>query len=88
MQSHICLFIGLSGDDLRLDSLIVTTHDRKKHAYNPTAIGYWGVAFSTKKDPASKNMRENRGIYLHTLNKYSDDLPQFLFEICQSAASK
>jgi hypothetical protein len=87
MQSHICLFIGLSGNDQRLDSLIVTTMNENKHAYSSSRIGYWGVVFSTSKEPTVSKMWEERGIFLHSLDNYEPDLPRFLFEVCQSAAS-
>jgi hypothetical protein len=87
MQSHICLFIGLSGNDQRLDSLILATKN-DKHAYSSSRIGYWGVAFSTSKDPTVAKMWSERGIFLHCIDKYDPDLPRFLFEVCQGAASE
>lgn len=86
LQSHICMFVGLSGDDPRLDSLIVTTKDDSKHAYTSGGIGYWGVAFGTSKDPSVAKVWAERGIFLQVLEKYDPDLPRFLFEVCQSAA--
>lgn len=86
MQSHICMFVGLSGNDPRLDSLIVTTKKDSKHAYTSGGIGYWGVAFGTSKGPTAAKIWAQRGIYLQVLDKYDPDLPRFLFEVCQSAA--
>jgi hypothetical protein len=88
MQSHICLFIGLSGDDERLDNPMMETKESGKHAYNPTSIGYWGVAFTTSEDPVETRKWAIRGVYLQKLLDYSTDLPEFLFEICQKAALK
>ena len=88
MQSHICLFIGLSGNDERIDNLMMRTHKEKKHAYNPKDIGYWGVAFGVSKDPNDSRRWAKRGIYLQKLDDYHTDPPNFLFEICQNAASR
>jgi hypothetical protein len=88
MQSHICLFIGLSGEDERLDKLIWETKDEGNHAYNTSQTGYWGVAFSASYNQAKARKWEERRIYLQKLDDYHTDLPNFLFEICQSAASR
>lgn len=87
MQSHICLFVGLSGDDERLDALMVETHEKQKHAYNRSETGFWGIAFSTSHDPNVAKTWKARGVFLHKLDGYDKDLPKFLFEICQRAAS-
>jgi hypothetical protein len=88
MQSHTCLFIGLSGDDERLDNLMLRTQSEGKHARNPTETAYWGVAFSTSHDPTDALRWEERGVYLHTLGSYQPDLPRLLFEVCQKAATR
>jgi hypothetical protein len=86
MQSHICLFIGLSGNDERLDNLMLETK-KSKHAYNPSETGNWGVAFSTSRKATDAFWWEERGVFLHTLDDYRIGLPRFLFDICQHAAS-
>jgi hypothetical protein len=85
LQSHVCLFIGLSGDDPRLDSLMVETY-KDKHAYNRSETGYWGIAFSMSSEARITRQWADRGIYLQHLVDYRSDLPKFLFEICQQAA--
>jgi hypothetical protein len=86
MQSHVCLFVGLSGDDGRLNTLI--SESKQRHAYNPGGIGYWGVAVSSSRDAALVRRWRDQGVYLQTVAEYLIDLPKFLFEICQGAAAQ
>lgn len=82
MQSHTCLFIGLSTEDIRVASLMHAS--KGKHAYDPARDGYWGVAFNTSD--ADRQEWADRGIFLFKLADYRVDLPAFLFQICQRAA--
>jgi hypothetical protein len=84
MQSHTCLFVGLSTEDIRIAGLM--HESQKKHAYDSGKDGYWGVAFSTK-DVDRREWAE-RGIFLCQLSDYRHDLPSFVFQICQRAADK
>jgi hypothetical protein len=88
MQTHICLFIGLSGEDERLDRLMMETKNEGNHAYNPTQTGFWGVAFNKCDDPTDSLKWEKRGIFLQKVDDFDIDLPSFLFQICQNAASR
>ena len=77
-ESHFCLFVGLSGNNKNLSSLLSNT----KH---PTKDLYWGIRF-TDNDADPKNFFwEKRKVYPKVLSSY-DDLPTFLFRICQKAA--
>ena len=82
MRTHTCLFIGLSGDDDNLDSLLERCG--KQHASRLDNSLFWGVAFST----TDKNARfwKRRGIFLKRVADYDQALAQFLFKICQGAA--
>ena len=84
LQSHICLFVGLSGDDERLDNLLMLSKD--KHARDSSKIGFWGVTVSTSTAIETERHWAERGIYHCRLNDYRVDLPLFLFQICQAAA--
>jgi hypothetical protein len=84
LSSHTCLFIGLSGDDHVLRTTLYEAHS--VHAAK-SSYAFWGVRFSN--DPADKSrvIFEERGVYQHTLRTY-DDLPGFLFTICEQAARR
>jgi hypothetical protein len=85
MRSRTCLFIGLSGNDHNLNSLLTTC--QPQHAsFNENTL-YWGVSFTTSSESIIINFWENRGVYCKTIGSYGADLPRFLFKICQQAAS-
>ncbi len=83
MRARTCLFVGLSGDDQHLDSLLVRANET--HAKLKTGTKYWGVWFA--KDPDDMHIRQwaARGVYTHRLKSY-DELPAVLFQVCQEAA--
>lgn len=85
MQSNVCLFVGLSGDDQRLDSLLMVSKD--KHAYNSSQMGYWGVTLSTSDRIETARRWAERGVYHFRVTDYENDLPTFLFQISQSAGN-
>lgn len=92
MQAHVCLLVGLGRDDFHLKTLVNLTS--KKHAYSPNKEGYWGVVL--RASPTTKAEREvyeaevrdwaTYDIFVQPLADYQDDLPSFLFSICQYAA--
>jgi hypothetical protein len=84
MRSRICLFIGLSGNDHNLNSLLTTC--KPQHASINENTLYWGVTFTTSNESIDINFWENRGVYCKTISSYVTDLPGFLFKICQQAA--
>lgn len=84
MRRHICLFIGLSGDDMNLDSILSSVH--KSHAISVNKIPYWGITFSTDGDRAKAGQWEDRGVFYKIISNYEHDLPEFLFSVCQEAA--
>lgn len=83
MRQHTCLFIGLSGDDNNLDSILNAVNT--SHIVGEDRILYWGVTFSAERVEKSKQW-ENRGIFYKKINNYDNDLPNFLFSICREAA--
>jgi len=84
MQSHICLFIGLSRDDFHLKQLVSKTS--KKHAFSSVRDGFWGVVL--RADPKIEEVRDWAQYHVHveSLTDYPTDLPALLFAVCQSAA--
>ena len=83
MRTHTCLFIGLSGDDDNLDSLLERCMNQ--HASRLDNSLFWGVAFSTSEGNGSFWRR--RKVFLKQVDDYDRALPQFLFQICQGAAA-
>lgn len=83
MRTHFCLFIGLSGRDNNLDSLLIAARDQ--HASKLEQTLYWGATFSTSKSLAS--LWRERGVYLRQVQNFGVKLPEFLFGVCQRAAT-
>jgi SIR2-like domain len=81
MRTHTCLFIGLSGEDPRLDSHIISC--QKDHISLKDRNAFWSVSFSRKESEA--DYWESRSIYCNKLTDWKE-LPEMLFTICQKAA--
>jgi hypothetical protein len=84
LQSNTCLFIGLSGADNNLKSIL--SEVKESHACMAKHV-YWGVRFSTDINDPRKVIWEERGVYQQTLENYGK-LPSWLFEICQRATQR
>jgi hypothetical protein len=83
LRSHVCLFIGLSGKDQNLRSLLARALDT--HA--PTGqSSFWGVVFMDSAENPMAGFWQDRGVYCKIVSDYSKALPKFLFSICQEAA--
>jgi len=85
LRRRTCLFIGLSGRDDNLDSMLNECRDQ--HACRDNNTAYWGVTFSTASDDVARKIWQARGVYYSKIADYEQDLPTFLFAICQHAAS-
>lgn len=81
-RSSTCIFIGLSGADTNLSSIL--TEVSKTHVSMGTQC-YWGIRFSNDCNDPRRSMWQERGIYQQALSTY-DLIPTWLFEICQKAA--
>ena len=81
-RSHTCLFIGLSGNDRNLTSLLKKANDT--HACRQTGELYWGIRFALDGD-ALVPIWEKRGVFHRCVNDYAE-IPSILFDICQHAA--
>lgn len=84
MQSHFCLFVGLSRDDFHLKQLV--SKAPKKHAFKLNSDGYWGVVL--RASPTVEEIRdwEQYDVHVEPLSDYAIDLPNVLFSVCQKAA--
>lgn len=85
LRRRTCLFIGLSGKDDDLDSMMNECRDQ--HACRDENSAYWGVTFSTSDNDVARKIWQRRGVYYNKIADYSHDLPDFLFAICQHAAA-
>jgi hypothetical protein len=82
-----CLFLGLSGKDNNLKSIL--TEVKPIHASSQSGgLGdaYWGVRFSDNKADPLGSSWDQRGISQLTVNDYAE-LPNLLFDICRRAAA-
>jgi hypothetical protein len=83
LEGTMALFIGLSGDDLRLQSLLQVS--KVNHAYNPVELGYRGVALHVNPSASTRAQWKNYGIWAQDLRDFKTDLPRFLLRVCQLA---
>ncbi|WP_096703299.1 SIR2 family protein [Magnetospirillum sp. 15-1] len=86
LRQHTFLYLGLSGEDMHLHSHWATLKD--VHAIAKDRICYHGVRFTTGGgDDDLSVVTQGWGIHTHSLTSY-DELPDFLFRICQEARVK
>ena len=87
LQTHLrtrtFIYIGLSGNDMHIQSLI--SGIKNKHAIAKDRIAFHSVRFSLggSGDEVGEMLREE-GVFTHTIANY-EELPRFLFKICQAA---
>lgn len=84
MRSHFCLFVGLSGSDLNLESFLQEC--RSDHASYGDGLSLWGLRFTDLNSPSWQTIWRERGVATWQVSNYDRDLPAFLLEICQKAA--
>jgi hypothetical protein len=84
MESHCCVFVGLSTQDQRLDVLLVNAHGR--HDLATERVPYWGASLIARPSLDVKGDWESRGICAHNVGDYKLGLGDFLFGIAQRAA--
>lgn len=82
LSSHTCLFIGLSGDDQNLRTMLMEVFPQ--HASKSMNHLYWGVRFSTNDH--NTEAWKDVGVVQHTLRDHSE-IPGFLLDICQRATT-
>jgi hypothetical protein len=84
LLTHTCLFVGLSGRDDNLDSMLFAVKDG--HAAGLEGIPFWGVAFGSGMSDIAPEQWEERGVFFQAVEDFVTDLPDRLFEVCQEAA--
>jgi hypothetical protein len=82
LASRTCLFIGLSGDDPHLTSLLKEA--KSKHVAAKRGDKYWGFRFSDDKNDPLRQTWDDRGVFQCTLNKYAE-LPEWLLQMVAAA---
>jgi hypothetical protein len=86
LRQHTFLYIGLSGNDIHLKSHWVEL--KNLHAISRDRICYHGVRFATSScDDDRTLIMQDWGVHTHRLTSH-DDLPDFLFRVCQAAREK
>jgi hypothetical protein len=81
-SAHTCLFIGLSGDDQNLTSLLGAT--KEAHPGLKEGEAYWGIEV-TRRPTKNPHIWSNRKVRSLELGSF-DDIPLFLLRICQEAS--
>lgn len=81
MRSSTCLFIGLSGADNNLDSILEEVKDQ-----HVTRHPYWGLRFALRDD-SRLDIWGQRRVFQILVDDHSA-IPAWLFEICQRAATQ
>lgn len=86
LRTHTCLYIGLSGEDLNIESLMSGV--ASLHAGRPREAAFSGIRFGLKaKSREQKDIISTsraRGVFTHLIKSW-EDLPLFLFRVCQEA---
>ena len=82
-RSNTCLFIGLSGKDTNLRSILEDV--KGSHARDSAAHAYWGVRISDDETDPLQGIWRDKGVYQETLGNYNE-LPEWLLDVCQRAA--
>lgn len=83
MRTHTCLFVGLSGSDMGLDSMLLDV--KAVHVADEERHLFWGVRFTDSDDVVDKGTWGERGVFCVKVD-YARGLPRFLFRLCQIAA--
>lgn len=84
MRGNTCVFIGVSGRDKNLSSVLLDV--KAAHSSAETHDPFWGVRLARKDDPM-RDTWEGRGVFQCELESY-DELPSWLFTLCQAASEK
>lgn len=83
MRSTTPIFVGLSGNDANLTSMMAEVN--KLHSKG-NSILYWGVRLGLTDDLMSPTWAA-RGVFHHPLNNHADAAP-FIMEVCRRAAAR
>jgi hypothetical protein len=81
--SNTCLFIGLSGRDNNLKSILTEAHP--VHPATVRGDAFWGVRFSDRVTDPMRDTWYTRGVGQISVARY-EEVPAYLLEVCQRAA--
>jgi len=81
-SSHTCLFIGLSGDDQHLSSILREVS--RAHPAIRRGDAYWGVRLA--RDDGRRGIWEDRLVFQRDVVTH-EDIPSYLLDLCQRAAA-
>lgn len=84
MSSHFCLFIGLRGEDIALTSLLQAVE--KIHILDDSDSLFWGICFLRRRGEYEKSNWEQYRVLINEIEEHSE-IHDFLFKVCQKAAS-
>lgn len=84
MSTHTCIFIGLSGSDQNVSSLLLSAQEQ--HASKKLGYPNWAIRFSRPSDDML-DIWSKRGVHNVLVDDYAA-VPSLLFRICQLAARK
>ena len=84
MRSNTCLFLGLSGADTNLLSILSDV--KPSHVGTVRGDAYWGVRVSVDPDDPYRGHWQERGVVQMTIATYKE-LPALLSEIARRAVS-
>ena len=82
LRTHTTLYIGLSGADQHLQQLVEDL--TRTHAAGGERLAYNGVRFAVTAGGDIETIMEDFGVHTQLLPSWND-LPSFLFQVCQSA---
>jgi len=82
LQSHTCLFVGLSGEDQNLMTMLAQVAGR--HVSKERNDLFWGVRFGANPSDPIIPRWKTHGVFPCVLNAH-EDIPHFLFSVCQEA---
>jgi hypothetical protein len=83
LSSHTCMFLGLSGADASLTSLLAETKDI--HPATARKDLFWGFRFSDNDNDPRRSKWEHRGVAQITMQY--DELPEWLRAVARLARS-
>jgi hypothetical protein len=82
LYSKVGLFIGLSGDDSAILDILKRTQNRVQRSED--YLGYWLLTTSA----FLRNEKDIRDVGMCPIRLEKDEIPQFVFAVCQQAAAK
>ena len=85
LKSQLVLFIGLSGEDVKFDAHLMEA--KSSNYFVARGEPFWGFALKERPRKVDVDWWEKRGVVVLPLKNYHSDLPDFLFSVCQAAAS-